>query len=106
MKTNIKTLSKKEISKAIEVFPEWKIDAKQTKFIRTFSFEKHIDALIFIARSTVNAEVLKHHPDILFTYCTVKMTVTTHEPKGLTKNDLQLLKRIEHVHAGQKVDKK
>jgi 4a-hydroxytetrahydrobiopterin dehydratase len=106
MKKKIKTLTKKEITKVGKSYPEWKFDTKQTKLSRTFEFEKHIDALIFIARSTVNAEIVKHHPDITFTYAKVKMVLTTHEANGLTKLDLELLERIEKVNTGQRVDKK
>jgi len=106
MKKQLKTLSKKELTKLTKKYPEWKLDAKETKLTRTFEFEKHIDALIFIARSTVNAEIVKHHPDITFTYLKVKMVLITHEAKGLTKQDVSLLERIERVHTGQKVDKK
>ena len=100
----MKSLSKKEINKVLKDFPQWKLDSNATKLTRIFTFEKHIDALIFIARSTVNAEVMKHQPDITFTYCKVKMAVTTHDLKGLTKNDINLIKKIEQV--SQKVDKK
>lgn len=93
----MKLLTKKEIKKLAGKFPEWKLDSKETKFARTFEFEKQIDALIFIARTTINSEILKHHADITFTYLSVKMTVTTHDAKGLTKNDSALLARIEQV---------
>lgn len=104
MKAKTKLLTKKEINKVVKKFPLWKLDAKGTKFSRTFEFEKQIDALIFIARTTVNAEILKHHPDIHFTYCKVKMTVTSHELNGLTKTDVQLLGKIEMVALKQMVD--
>jgi 4a-hydroxytetrahydrobiopterin dehydratase len=102
----IKTLTKKEIAKVVLSYPEWKLDVKETKLSRTFEFEKHIDGLIFIARSTVNAEIVKHHPDITFTYLKVKMLITTHDANGLTKKDLELLDRIEKVYSTQAVDKK
>jgi 4a-hydroxytetrahydrobiopterin dehydratase len=95
-------LTKKEIKKVTDKFPEWKLDAKETKLSRTVTFEKQIDALIFIARTTVNSEILKHHPDILFTYLQVKMTITSHEAKGLTKNDVVLLNRLEQILTSQK----
>ncbi len=97
MATKIKPLTKKELTKLEKTFPEWKLDKNHIKATRVFEFEKHIDALIFIARSTVNAEVLLHYPDINFTHCKVKMTVTTHEIKALTKQDVELMSRIDQV---------
>lgn len=104
MKKKIKTLTKKELAKVVKKFPQWKMDTKETKLTRTFEFEKHIDALIFIARSTVNAEILKHHPDITFTHKKVKMTIMTHDATGLTKDDVLLVARVEHIYHSQKGD--
>lgn len=104
-KKSAKVLSKKELKKLAKNYPRWKLDAKQTKLTQTFVFPQHIDALIFIARMTVNAEILKHHPHVTFTHLTVKVVLTTQEIKALTKQDLELLKRIEFIHDTQKVDK-
>lgn len=105
MKKAPKLLTKKELAKVEKNFPEWKIDKKGTRFTRTLEFEKQIDALIFIARTTVNAEILKHHPDITFTYLKVRMVVMSHDLKGLTKTDILLLARINTIATTQKVDK-
>ncbi|MFT7507576.1 MAG: 4a-hydroxytetrahydrobiopterin dehydratase [Acidimicrobiales bacterium] len=105
MKKTQKVLTQKEIQKIIKKFDDWNIDTKKTKFTRTVTFDKHIDALIFIARVTVNAEILNHHPDVTFTYQRVKLVTTTHEVKGLTKLDVSLMDRVEHIASSQKVDK-
>lgn len=93
-----KPLRTREIQKLEKNTIGWKLTTKNTKLVKTFKFEKHIDALIFIARVTVHTELLHHHPDIHFTYGTVKMTLTSHEQKALTKKDLALLSRIEKTH--------
>lgn len=98
MATSEKPLTKREIQKLEKNRLGWKLTSKDTKVTKTFTFEKHIDALIFIARLTVHTEIIKHHPDILFTYCTVKITLTSHDQKALTKKDLALLSRIEKTH--------
>lgn len=94
-----KPLTKREIAKLEKNELGWKLNSTQTKLTRTFEFEKHIDALIFIARLTVHAELLKHHPDIHFTHEKVKMTLHSHEVGALTKKDLALLSRIEKVYS-------
>jgi 4a-hydroxytetrahydrobiopterin dehydratase len=90
-------LSKRELASFQKNFPDWQLNATQTKATVTLKFKKHIDALVFIARSTVHAEVLQHHPDILYTHAKAKFTTTTHDAKGLTKKDIELVKRIEHL---------
>lgn len=106
MKKKIQLLTKKELRRVADVYQDWKLDSKKVKFSRTFKFEKHIDALIFIARTTVNAEILKHHPDITFTYCKVKVVCTSHEQKGLTQKDIELIALINRMCISKQVDKK
>ena len=93
-----KPLTKKEMQKLTDNTLGWKLTSGDTKLVKTFVFEKHIDALIFIARLTVHTELLQHHPTILFTHQSVKITLTTHELKKLTRQDLALLARIEKTH--------
>lgn len=93
-------LTTKEIEKFLKRYPEWSVNAKQNLLYRTIKFENHIDALVFIARVTVFAEVQQHHPDIEFSYSKVKVKLTTHEVKGLTKKDLKLASRIEKSISG------
>jgi 4a-hydroxytetrahydrobiopterin dehydratase len=87
-------LNKKEIAKALKKLPDWSANPKETAITHTRTFKNHIDALVFIARITVHAQVLGHHPEILFTYAKVKITLTTHDAKGLTKKDFELADKI------------
>jgi 4a-hydroxytetrahydrobiopterin dehydratase len=87
-------LNKKEIAKELKKLPEWSTNPKETSITYTRTFKNHIDALVFIARITVHAQVLGHHPEIVFTYNKVKVTLTTHDAKGLTKKDFELAQKI------------
>tara|TARA_B100000745_G_scaffold261530_2_gene185403 strand:+ start:814 stop:1143 length:330 start_codon:yes stop_codon:yes gene_type:complete len=98
IKKSDKPLTKREIGKLEKNDLGWKLDAKHTKLTKVFNFEKHVDALIFIARMTVHAEVLKHYPDVHFTQHKAKVVLTSPEQKTLTKKDLALLSRIEKLH--------
>lgn len=88
-------LTTKQIQRQSKKLPNWTLNSKSTFLARTFTFENHVDALVFIARITVHSEVLQHHPDITYTYAKVKVKMTTHEYKGLTKKDFELAKRID-----------
>ncbi len=105
MAKKLRPLKKQEISKLIKTFPDWKCNTHKTKCSRVFTFQKHIDALIFIARISVNAEIVKHYPEITFTHCKVKIAVWTSQVKALTAKDVILLKRIEMLYRNQKVDR-
>jgi 4a-hydroxytetrahydrobiopterin dehydratase len=92
-----KILLKKEIQKLMKKFDSWTLNTKNTQLSKTFIFSDHINALVFIARITVHAQVLNHHPDIEFSYKKVKITLTTHNHKGLTKIDFDLAKKIDSI---------
>lgn len=91
-------LSKREITSVLKKHPDWLVNAKETQLYRTFQFSNYIAGLVFIARISVHAEVLQHHPDIEFSYGKVKVKMTTHDLKGLTKVDVALLERINNLY--------
>jgi len=91
----MKLLTKKVLESALKKLPDWKTNPKTTTLYKTFTFDTHVNALTFIARITVFAEVAGHHPDIEFTYAQVKVKLTTHDVKGLTKKDIDLAQKIE-----------
>ena len=88
-------LKEKELNSFLKKYQDWKLNPKKTIIHKIFNFDSHVEALVFIARVTVHAEVLGHHPDIDFSYKKVKVKLTTHDLKGLTKKDVELAKRIE-----------
>ncbi|MEM9336254.1 MAG: 4a-hydroxytetrahydrobiopterin dehydratase [Patescibacteria group bacterium] len=76
---------------------DWSMTPKATQINKQFSFKDYLDAFMFVARVSVHAEILKHHPDIELSYGKVKVKLTTHDLKGVSKLDVDLAKRIEHV---------
>lgn len=93
-------LKKTELTKKLKALKEWSLNTKGTFISRTFTFKDHINALVFIARATVHAQVLDHHPDIEFTFKKVKVTLTSHDLKGLTQKDIDLAERIDAITKG------
>ena len=100
MKKESILLKKSDKAKRLKNVPLWTLCAKETAITRTFLFKSHVDALIFIARITVHAQVQNHHPEILFTYGKVKVTLSTHDVKGLTQKDFALAEKIDALHSG------
>lgn len=96
----VKLLTKTDLKKLLKKVDAWEVNPKNTVLSQTRIFKNHIDALVFIARVTVHAQVLDHHPDILFTYKKVKLSLTTHDLKGLTKKDFDLAERIDSIKGG------
>lgn len=96
----VKTLTKTVLNKELKQLPGWKINAASTTLYKTFMFKDHIDALVFIARVTVHAQVLQHHPEIIFNYKKVRLNLTTHEAKALTKKDIEFALRVKSIVSG------
>lgn len=90
-------LKKTQITKLLKQVDSWQTNTKSTLLYKTIIFKDHINALVFIARVTVHAQVMNHHPNIEFSYKKVKVTLSTHEVKGLTKLDFDLAKKIDAI---------
>lgn len=92
-----KVLVKKDVEKKLKALSEWKPNTKHTQIVKTFSFPNFVAALAFLAKITVHAEILDHHPDIELSYGKVKVKLSTHSEKGLTKKDFELAERIDKL---------
>lgn len=95
MSTTPKKLANADIEKKLLKISGWNTNAKQTELSKTFLFPSFIVGLSFVAKIAVHAEILEHHPDIELSYGKVKVKLSTHDVKGLTKADFELAKRID-----------
>ncbi len=65
---------------------------------REWSFENFEQAIEFVDRVAVEAELANHHPDILLhSWNEVRLTLSTHSEGGLTEADFQLAGRIDSI---------
>jgi pterin-4a-carbinolamine dehydratase len=95
MTTRQSLLSRTELRKLEKRFSSWKLSSDYSKATLQLTFKRHIDAVVFIARLAIHAEVLSHHPEIHITGTKVKLT--THTEKSLTPKDEALMERIEKL---------
>ncbi len=93
--STLKALLAKDIDKKLKALSEWQLNKKKTELSKTFLFPSFINGLAFIAKVTVHAEILNHHPVVELSYGKVKITLTTHDAKGLTHSDFELAKKID-----------
>lgn len=92
-----KQFTKKEVEKKMKALSGWKVNPKYTVLSKAFSFPSFIAGLSYIAKIAVHAEVMEHHPELELTYGEVKVRLTTHDAKGLTKKDFELAERIDSL---------
>ena len=97
MATLRKKLSAADIGKKLKKISEWVLNSKQTELSKTFTFSNFVNGLAFVAKITVHAEVMGHHPDIELSYGKVKVILSTHDAKGLTNDDFELAKKIDNL---------
>ena len=98
MSKPLKPLSKREIERFLNKYPDWRANKLNTCLSRNFYFSNYMDGLIFIARISVHAEVFNHHPDVTLSYGKVKVCLKTHDIKSLSKKDLVMGKKIESLY--------
>ena len=89
--------SPKQIDKALLSLSDWSVSKSGTQLSRSYTFDNFVVALAFCAKIAVHAEVLNHHPDLELSYGKVKVKLSTHDVKGLTKLDFELAKPIDKL---------
>lgn len=73
--------------------PGWGLDRETIH--RTFEFSDFNEAVGFVVRVALLAEVADHHPDIDIRWNRVTITLSTHSEGALTAKDTDLARRID-----------
>ena len=86
-------LRDEEIAAALGHLPGW----QQTNgaLRRIYDFADFREAMKFVHRVSDVAEALRHHPRVEVRLHRVTLTVTTDEEGGLTRRDIDLIRRID-----------
>ncbi len=66
---------------------------------REFRFDDFDDAMDFVNDIAALAREADHHPDIHISYNRVRVELTTHKVKGLTRKDFALAAEIDQLVA-------
>ncbi|MEQ8578251.1 MAG: 4a-hydroxytetrahydrobiopterin dehydratase [Balneola sp.] len=92
----MKPLSVQEINSALESLEGWGFD--DDKLWKKFEFGNFKEALAFIVRVGVEAELQTHHPRIFNVYNTVTIGLQTHDAGDkVTQKDIDLATAIEGI---------
>jgi len=92
-------LPQQEIERLLPQVPEWQLDDKeaQLRLARTVKFKGFMPGVELVDRIAPIAESEGHHPDLLLSYGSLTIWLTTHTAKGLTDNDFILAARLDKV---------
>jgi 4a-hydroxytetrahydrobiopterin dehydratase len=94
---SVKPLTEKQVKKSLEKLSEWQPNKKHTAITKEYSFPNFVSALAFLAKVTVHAEVMDHHPVAELSYGKLTLTLSTDSAKGLTKKDFELAQRVDKL---------
>ena len=73
--------------------PEWQLEGETIS--RTFVFDDFVEAMGFVGKVAIAAEVADHHPDIDIRWNKVTLALTTHSERALTAKDTDLAARAD-----------
>ena len=70
---------------------------KEEQIHKIFVFKTFDLAVDFFNLVADAANAQNHHPDILSSYCTMEINLTTHDEKKITEKDLILASKIDEL---------
>ena len=86
-------LSAVEIGSFMADFPHWQRVGEA--IMRRFEFKNFKQSLAFVNQVGAIAEAEGHHPDITFGWGYAEILLTSHEAKGLTRNDFIVAAKVD-----------
>ncbi len=86
-------LSYQDAAALVQEIPQWKL--RDNSIEREFKFRDFKEAMDFVNRVAKAANEEDHHPDIHIFYNKVRLELSTHKIRGLSKNDFILAAKID-----------
>jgi len=89
-------LPETEITAALAGLAGWSY--ANGKLHREFKFENFVEAWGFMSSCALVAEAMNHHPDWSNVWNRVTVDLMSHDAGGVTKNDVDLARRMNQIH--------
>ena len=86
-------LSLNEIYRRMENLTGWSIDGGV--LIRDFEFKSFDEAILFVNKIAAVAKDENHHPSIYIDYNHVRVSLTTHEIRGISEKDFSFAEKLQ-----------
>ncbi len=91
----VEQLSPEERATALDRLGEWDVDDARDGITRQFIFKDFSEALAFMTRVALLAEVQDHHPEWSNVWNRVDILLTTHDAGGLSQRDIKMATAID-----------
>jgi 4a-hydroxytetrahydrobiopterin dehydratase len=86
-------LSDTEIEEKLTGLSGWERQGEAIE--KSFKREDFVGSVRFVDSLVGPAEEMNHHPDLVISWDTVTVTISTHSEGGLTANDFELAGKID-----------
>ncbi len=93
---SLRKLTKKEIEDHLTKVSGWSL--KKNKLCKEFRFKDFKQAFSFMRSVAKIAEKMQHHPDWQNVYNKVNIFLSTHDIKGISSKDIDLVYAIEKLN--------
>jgi 4a-hydroxytetrahydrobiopterin dehydratase len=92
-------LSREEIDRLLGEVDGWSVEAADghLRLAKVFKFKGFMPGVELVNRIAPVAEAEKHHPDLLVSYGSVTVWLSTHAAGGITRNDFILAAKIDRL---------
>ena len=88
-------LSEIEIEDELKNLSGWSV--ANEKLHKDFQFDSFNQAFGFMTRAAMEIEKMNHHPEWFNVYNRITIELTTHDARGITKNDTNLAKILNSL---------
>ncbi len=88
-------LDKDTIEKKLLRYPDW--EYYDNAIHAEFEFDNFKDCFSAMSRIAFECELLNHHPEWTNVYNVLKISLSTHDAGGVTKQDFKLAEAIEAI---------
>ncbi|MAG38071.1 4a-hydroxytetrahydrobiopterin dehydratase [Candidatus Pacearchaeota archaeon] len=83
------------INEYMKKISNWALEGES--IVKDFHFRDFKQSMSFVNRIAELSERQEHHPGIVIDFNRVKISLTTHEEKGLTSKDFEVAQEIDKI---------
>ena len=98
---DLPAMTEAQASAYMERIEGWELADNGTWLKRQYKFKNWKQAYAFLSKVDAIAESEMHHPDVVFGWGYVNISLQTHKINGLHENDFIIAARIEKAYAAE-----
>ncbi len=76
---------------------DWQVSADGRSLVRRFGFAEYRQTIAFVNAVAAIAECEDHHPELVVSYATCRVTFDTHTVNGLSMNDFICAAKVDRL---------